>query len=102
MLKSKAYTLQYNTTINGKIITSGELVVKAKYLCYTQVDTNWYWNIHPQHHVITVTTRKISHPQLEVSAVPYFRPIPNSVFTRTLAKKAISRNSICLTDSDYD
>ena len=39
---SKAYTLQDNTTIDGEIITSGELVVKAKYLCSMQVDNNWY------------------------------------------------------------
>ena len=88
MFKSKAYTLQYNTTINGKIITSGELVVKAKYLCYTQVDTNWYWNIHPQHNVTIVTTHKILHPQLEVSAVPDFHTITKSLFTRTLAKSS--------------
>ena len=36
------YTLQGNTTIYGKIITAGELVVKAQYLCSMQIDTNWY------------------------------------------------------------
>ena len=41
---SEAYTLQYNTTIYGQIITAGKLVAKAQYLCYTQVDTNWYWD----------------------------------------------------------
>ena len=41
---SGAYTLQENTTIDEKIITSGELVVKAQYLCSMQIDTNWYWN----------------------------------------------------------
>ena len=30
---SGAYTLQENTTNYGNIITSGELVVKAQYLC---------------------------------------------------------------------
>ena len=40
MFKSEAYTLQDNTTIDGKIITAGELVVKSQYLCYMQVDTN--------------------------------------------------------------
>ena len=29
MFTSEAYTLQYNTTIDGQIIISGELVVKA-------------------------------------------------------------------------
>ena len=54
---SGAYTLQENTTIDGKIITDGELVVKEKYLFSMQIDTNWYWNQQPKHHVITVPTR---------------------------------------------
>ena len=29
MFKSEAYTLQYNITIDGKIITAGEFAVKA-------------------------------------------------------------------------
>ena len=67
-----------------------------------QVDTNWYWNKQPKHHVITVPTRTIIHPQLEVNAVTYFHAIPTSVCTRTQAKKFISRQLICLTDSEYD
>ena len=51
MFTSGAYTLQDNTTIHGKFITAGELVVKAQYLCYMQVDNTWYWNQHPQQHV---------------------------------------------------
>ena len=69
MFTSGAYTLQENTKIDGQIITAGELVVKAKYLCSMQVDTNWYCNQQPKHHVITVTTRTILHPQLEVEAI---------------------------------
>ena len=42
MFTSGAYILQENTTIDGQIITAGELVVKAQYLCSMQVDTNWY------------------------------------------------------------
>ena len=34
--------------IEGQIITDGKLVVKAKYVCYVQVGTNWYCNQHPQ------------------------------------------------------
>ena len=67
-----------------------------------QVDTNWYWNQQPKHHVITVPTRKIIHPQLEVDAIIYFHAIPTSVFYRTQAKKSMSRQPICLTDADYD
>ena len=44
MFTSESYTLQDNTTIDVQIITAGELVVKSKYTCYIQVDTNWYWN----------------------------------------------------------
>ena len=75
MFTSEAYTIQDNTTIDGKIITSGELVVKAQYLCYMKLDTNWYWNQHPQHHVITVPTCTLLNPRLEVNAVTYFHAI---------------------------
>ena len=62
MFTSEEYTLQDNTTLDRKVITAGELVVKAQYLCSTQVDTNWYWNQHPQQNVITVPTCIIHHP----------------------------------------
>ena len=55
-----------------------------------------------QAHVITVPTRTILHPQLEVNAVTDFQSILTSVCTRTQAKKSISRQPICLTDSDYN
>ena len=102
MFTSGAYTIQENTTIDGQIITAGELVVKAQYLCSVQVDTSRYWNQQPKYHVITVTTRTIIHLQLEVNAVTNFHAIPTSVCTRTQAKKAISRQPVCLNDSDYD
>ena len=86
MFTSDAYTLQENTKIDGQIITAGELVVKAKYLCSMQVDTNWYLNQQPKHHVITVPTRTILHPQLEVDAMTDFHAIPTSVCSRTQAK----------------
>ena len=64
MLTSGSYTIQENTEIYGKIITDGELVVKAQYLCSMKIDTNWYWNQQTKQHVITVPTRTILHPQL--------------------------------------
>ena len=67
-----------------------------------KIDTNWYWNQQPKHHVITVPTRTILHTKLEVNAVKNFHSIPTSACTRTQAKKAISRHPICFTDSDYD
>ena len=59
MFTSGEYTLQENTTIDGQIITAGELVVKPQYLCSTQIDTNWYRNQQTKHHAITVPTRTI-------------------------------------------
>ena len=42
MFTSGEYKLQENTTVDGKIITTGELVVKLQYICSMQVDTNCY------------------------------------------------------------
>ena len=78
------------------------MVVKAQYLCYMQIYTNFYWNQQPKHHVTTVPTRTIIHPQPGVTVVTDFNAITISVCTRTQANKAISRQPICLTDSDYD
>ena len=86
MFTAEAYRLQDNTTIDGEIISARKLGVIAQYICYMQVETNWYWNQNPQHHVITVPTRKILHPRLEINAVPYSHAIPKSVYTRTQAK----------------
>ena len=63
MFKSEAYKLQDNKIIDGYFVTAGKLVVKAQYLCSMQIDTNCYWNQHPQQHVFTVLTRTIIHPQ---------------------------------------
>ena len=78
------------------------MVVKTKYLCSMQIDTNWYWNHQPKHHVITVPTRTILPPQLEVNAITDFHAVPTSVCSRTQAKKSISSQPICLTGADYD
>ena len=51
-----------------------------------QNDTNWYWNQQPKHHVITVPTRKILHPHLEVNAITEFHEIPTSVCSITQAR----------------
>ena len=87
MFTSGAYTFQENRTIDGQILIAGELVVNAKYLCSMKVDTNCYWNQQPNHHVITVPTRTILHPQLEVDAITDFHAIPTSICSRTEAKK---------------
>ena len=98
MFTSGAYILQENTTIDGQIITAVELVVKAQYLCSMQIDTNWYWNQQPKHHVITVSTCTILHPRLEVNAITYFHATPTSVSPKTQFKKAISIQPIYFTD----
>ena len=67
-----------------------------------QIYTNWYWNQQPKQHVIKIPTCTILHPQLEVNAVTEFHKIPKRVCTRTQAKKSISIQPICFTDSDYD
>ena len=67
-----------------------------------QIDTNSYWNQQSKHHVITVPTRIIIHPQLEGDAITDFHLIPTRICSRKQAKKAISRQPICLTDADYD
>ena len=78
------------------------MVVKAQYICYIQIDTNSYCNQQRKQHIITLPTRTILNPQLEVNAVTYFHAITTSVCNMTQAKQIISRQPICLTDSDYD
>ena len=85
-----------------KIITAGELVVKAKYICSMQVDTNGIWYQHPQHQLITVLKHTILHPGLDVTAITDMNDIPKSVCNRTQAKKSTPRHPIGLTDSVYD
>ena len=55
------------------------MVLKAQYLSSMQVDTNWYCNQQPKQNVITLPTRTILHPKLEVNAVTEFHAIPTSV-----------------------
>ena len=94
MFTSGAYTLQENTTIQGQILIAGELVVNEKYLCSMEVDTNCYWNQQPKHHVITVPTHTILHPQLEGDAITDFHSIPTNIYSITQAKKTISGQPI--------
>ena len=44
---SEEYTLQNNTTIDGQVISSGELVFKAQCIFSMQENTNFYWNQQP-------------------------------------------------------
>ena len=62
------------------------MVVKAQYICSIQIDTNWYCNQQPKHYVITVPTRTILHPQLEVNMITDFHAITTSICSNTQAK----------------
>ena len=45
----EAYNLQYDTTCDGQISSSGELVFRAQYLSFMKEKKNWYWEqIHQQ------------------------------------------------------
>ena len=46
---SEAYMLQNNTTINGQVISTGELVFKSQYICSMQENANWYWKQKKKH-----------------------------------------------------
>ena len=86
MFTSEAYTLQNNTTIYGKIITAGKLVVKAQYLFSMQESTNWFWNQHHQQQVITVPTRTIIYTRLYLNAITDIHDIPKILCNRTREK----------------
>ena len=75
---SETYTLQEDTTCNGQIISSGELVVKTHYLSYMQEKPNRYWEQRNQQEVIIFPTRTIVHPCIDVLAVKYVHDITKS------------------------
>ena len=94
--------LQNNTKIGRQIISAGELVVKAKCLCYMQESTNWYWKQQPLQQNIIVPTRAIIHPRLDVVRIIYVQNIPKTFCNMIQAKKSIQRHPICMTDADYN
>ena len=61
---SEAYTLQNKTNIYGQVISAGELVVKAQYLCSIPENTNWYCKQQPLQQTIIVPTRTILHNEI--------------------------------------
>ena len=79
---SESYTLQNNTTIDGRNITAGELFVKAKYLCYMQDSTKCYWGQHPLKHYIIVPTITKIDPHLDFFGITYVQDISKSVCNR--------------------
>ena len=79
---SEAYTLQNNTTIDGKVINAGELVVKAQYILSMKDNSDWYWEKHPLQHTIILPTHTILHPRLDVVVIKYAQDTPKSVCNR--------------------
>ena len=75
---SEAYTIQNNIKVDGKVISAGELVVKAQYIFSMQENTNWYWKQQPLQQTIIVPTCKILHPRLDVITIRYFQDIPKN------------------------
>ena len=86
-LLSDAYTLESNTKIDIQVISAGELVVKAKYLCSIQENTNWYWKQQPLQQTIIIPTHTILHPRIEVIIIRYVKDIPKKLCGRSEEKK---------------
>ena len=79
---SKSYTLQDDTTCDGKISSFGELVVKLQYLICMQENTNCYWGQKQQKRVIIFLTCTTLHPCLDVVSVKDVNDIPRSICNR--------------------
>ena len=99
---SEEYTLQYDTTCNRKIISDGELVVKAHYIRCMQENINYYWYHKNQQQVIILTTRTSVHICIDVVTEKRVNDIPRSIFNRNQAKKDLQRHPFCLTDPEND
>ena len=83
---SEAYTLQNNTKIDGQNISAEWLVIKAKYLCSMQYNTNCYWEKQPLQQTTIVPTCAIIHPHLDVVGITYVQCIPKNVCDRIKLK----------------
>ena len=81
-LFSEAYTIQEDTTCNGKISTAGEIFVKSQYIQCMQENTNWYREQPQQQNNIIVTKHKIVHPCLDIMLAREAKKTPNSVCNR--------------------
>ena len=99
---SEAYTLQEDTTCEGKISTAGEMVVKVEYLRCIKEKKKCHWDKKQQQQLIIVLTRTIVHQFLDVIVVKYFHDIIRIFFNRKQAIHNLHRHPICLIDSDHD
>ena len=80
------YTLKNNTTIDGQVISAGELVLKSQYIWSMKENTNWCWKQQPLEQTIIVPTRTILHPHPDVITIRYLQDIPKNICDRTQAK----------------
>ena len=83
---SEAYRIQKNTTIDGQVISTSELVVKAQCIFSMQENTNWYWEKKPLKQTIIVPTRTILHPRLDVIIIRYVQDTPKNICIRNQEK----------------
>ena len=83
---SEAYILNYETTYNRQIISSGKIVVKVQYLRCMQENTNCYQEHKNQQQVIIFPTQTIVHPCLDIVSVIYVHDIPKIIFNINHAK----------------
>ena len=74
--------MQNITTIDGQVISAGELFVKAQYLNSKQEKPNWYWKQQPLQQTIIVPTRIIIHQCLEVTTIRYVQDTPKNCCNR--------------------
>ena len=78
--------LQNNAQIDGQVISTGKLFVKAQYICSMQVKNNGYWKQQPPQQNIIVPTRTILHPRLDVIIIIDVQDIPNNFCNRIQSK----------------
>ena len=99
---SEYYSLQEDTTCNGKISKVGDLFFKSQYMSCMKYNTNRYWVKLQQQNNIIVTTHIIVHPCLYVMSVTELKQIPKSVWDINQARNTLQRHTIYITDYDCD
>ena len=99
---SEDYTIKEDTTCDGQISTSCEMVVIAHYLRCMQENTKCYWEENNIQQLIVVPTHIIVHTCPDVFVAKYFHDITRSAFNINQTRKDLQRHLICLTDSDND
>ena len=88
------WSIKVNTTIDGQVISAGELIFKAQYLWYKQDKNNWYLEKQPLQQTIIIPTHTLLHPRLDVITIRYVQDIPknlcNSIKQKNLKKDILS------------